>query len=111
MSDLQEELNSIEQKYRNLKEINANLKDSINNKYDPNINEMIQINKNLIIENRYITVKNFNVKNINNEFEIENINLSNFNTDYWKRLIENMKYEIQYLKKEIFYISKELYQT
>ncbi len=109
MKNLEKELESIEKEYKILLNTNNKLKKTLNNKYDTDVNNILRNNKILVIENRYITVKNYNVNNINNEFEIENINLSNFSQNKWEKIIDNLKCKIEFLKKEIYILSENLY--
>jgi hypothetical protein len=109
MKNLEKELESIEKEYEILLNTNNKLKKTLNNKYDTDVNNILRNNKILVIENRYITVKNYNVNNINNEFEIENINLSNFSQNKWEKIIDNLKCKIEFLKKEIYILSENLY--
>ena len=109
MDNLKNELDIIENEYKKVKQLNFNLKNILNKKYDPNINEIIKNSKQLLIENRYISVKNYNVNNLNNKFEIENTKLLTFNIDEWNQMIKELHFEIQELKKEIYCISEDLY--
>ena len=99
-------------RHAELVETNLRLKQTIeyggNGEFGDRIDEMARLNAHLVVENRYIEIKNMNVHRLNTQLSLENEAIRTRAPDQWADELDQLKLEIFRLKSKMYRISAQL---